>query len=91
MDLKNRKKLLTWLKKAIGTINKSMEMIENDMYCVDIASQVNAAIWLLKSANTTLLKNHLSCCWPKFLNATQKWKKDDFIDELVRAWNVSNR
>ena len=53
-----------------------MEMIENDEYCVDIASQVNASMWLLKGVNTTLLENHLACCWPKFLNATEEWKKD---------------
>lgn len=68
-----------------------MEMVENDTYCVDVASQVNASIWLLKSVNTTLLENHLACCWPKFLNATQEGKKEEFIKELVRAWNILNK
>lgn len=87
----NKKSALLWLKKAVGIINKVMTMIENDEYCVDIASQVNASMWLLKGVNTTLLENHLACCWPKFLNATEAWKKDAFIKELVRAWNVSNK
>jgi DNA-binding FrmR family transcriptional regulator len=56
----------------VGTINKVIQMIEEDKYCVDIASQVNAAVGLLKSVNTTLLENHLACCGPKFLNATEQ-------------------
>ena len=88
---KNKKTILLWLKKAVWTINKVMEMVEHDEYCVDVASQVNASIWLLKSVNTTLLENHLSCCWPKFLNATEEGKKEEFIKELVRAWNILNK
>ncbi len=91
MEIANKKSTLLGLKKAIGVINKIMEMIEKDAYCVDIASQVNASIWLLKWVNTTLLENHLACCWPKFLNAAEEWKKEEFIKELVRAWNVSNK
>lgn len=68
-----------------------MDMIERDEYCVDIATQVNASIGLLKSVNNTMLENHLACCGPKFLNATEEWKKDAFIKELVRARNVSTK
>lgn len=87
----SKKSALLWLKKTIGIINKIMQLIEQDEYCVDIATQVNASIWLLKWVNTTLLENHLACCGPKFLNATEEWKKDAFIKELVRARNVSNK
>lgn len=66
-----------------------MQMIENDEYCVDIATQINASIGLLKSANTMMLENHLACCGPKLLNATEEWEKDAFIKELIRTWNVS--
>lgn len=88
---KKQKEIILWLKKAVGTINKVIQMIEEDKYCVDIASQVNAAVGLLKSVNTTLLENHLACCGPKFLNATEQWTKDDFIKDLIRVWNVSSK
>jgi DNA-binding FrmR family transcriptional regulator len=66
-------------------------MVENELYCVDIATQVNAAIWLLKSVNNKLLENHLKCCWPKFLNTKDPIKLDNFIKELIRARNVTTR
>ncbi len=91
MEESHKKSALLWLKKVTWMINKITKMIEQDEYCVDIATQVNASIGLLKSVNKTMLENHLSCCWPKFLNATEDWKKDVFIKELIRAWNVSHK
>jgi DNA-binding FrmR family transcriptional regulator len=45
---------------------------------------------LLQSANRELLKNHLSCCGTKALSS--EWKeKEDFIEELVRTWDVATR
>ena len=87
----DKKAILLWLKKSIWTINKIMQMVEDDQYCVDIASQVNASIWLLKSVNNKLLENHLACCGPKFLNATKNDEKNNFIKELIRARNIPNR
>jgi DNA-binding FrmR family transcriptional regulator len=39
-----QKDILINLKKASGNINKIINMVENELYCVDIATQVNAAI-----------------------------------------------
>lgn len=91
MDTMYKKTILLWLKKTIGMLEKVIQMVEKDQYCVDIASQVNASMGLLKSVNSKLLEHHLSSCGPKFLNATQDWKKDLFIKELIRARNVLNK
>ena len=40
----SQKDIILGLKKAVGTINKIMTMVEEDKYCADIASQVNAAM-----------------------------------------------
>ena len=78
------------IKKAVGTLTKVQKMIDDDVYCADIAHQINAAMGLLQSANRELLKNHLSCCGTKALAG--QWKeKEDFIDELVRTWDVATR
>lgn len=57
-----QKKLLLSIKKARGTLDKVAQMIEEDCYCADIGQQINAAIGLLRSVNTELMKNHLLCC-----------------------------
>ncbi len=91
MQQSDTPKLLTALKKTRWMIDKITKMVETDEYCVDIASQVNATVGLLKSVNLTLLESHLSCCGPKFLNASDGGQKDKFIKELVRARQVSSK
>ena len=55
------------IKKAMGTLAKVQKMIDEDVYCADVAHQINASMGLLQSANRELLKNHLSCCGTKAL------------------------
>lgn len=78
------------IKKAIGTLNKVQEMLEKNAYCADIAHQINASMGLLQSANRDLLKNHLASCGAKALLSEGR-EKDEFIDELVRTWDVATR
>lgn len=86
-----QKEILLALKKAIWTINKVIKMTEEDKYCADIASQVNASIGLLKSVNNKLLENHLKCCWPKYLNSTKPEELDAFVKELIRVWDITKK
>lgn len=65
--LHNKDRVNLSIKKALGTLAKVQEMIENDVYCADIAHQINASMGLLQSANRELLKNHLACCGTKAL------------------------
>ncbi len=90
-DTKTNKAVILSLKKSLGTIQKVIDMIEQDKYCVDIATQINASIGLLKSANSKLLENHLACCGPKFLTATESDQKEAFIQELLRTRQVTSR
>ena len=78
------------IKKAIGTLTKIQKMIDEDVYCADIAHQINASMGLLQSANRDLLKNHLACCGAQVLSSHGK-EKDEFIEELVRTWDVATR
>ena len=57
------------IKKALGTLAKVQKMIDDDVYCADVAHQINASMGLLQSANRELLKNHLSCCGTKALSS----------------------
>ena len=57
------------IKKALGTLTKVQQMIDDDIYCADVTHQINATMGLLQSANRDLLKNHLSCCGTRALSA----------------------
>lgn len=87
----NQTKITLWVKKAIGTLNKVITMIEQDAYCADVAQQINASIGLLRSANTELLKDHLACCGKKALSSDISQEANDFIEEFVRVWDMSKR
>ncbi len=87
----SQKDIILGLKKAVGTINKIMTMVEEDKYCADIASQVNAAMWLLKSVNNKLLENHLKCCGTHFLASQDANEVDQFVKELIRTWDVAKK
>lgn len=84
-------KILTSIKKTQGMLSKVSTMIEEDTYCADIATQINATIGILKEANRQLLKHHLAHCGKKKLVSKNPVEVNEFIDELVKVRDVSTR
>ena len=50
------------LKIARGQIDGILQMVEGNRYCVDISTQIQSAIALLKSANQQILQAHIRSC-----------------------------
>ena len=50
------------LKIARGQIDGILQMVEEDRYCVDISTQIQATMALLKSANQQILQAHIRSC-----------------------------
>lgn len=78
------KKAIIALKKARTSIDKNLEMLEKDKYCIDIIQQNLSVIWLLKSANLSILEGHL---WSCFKNSIMKWNNqeiDSKIEEILK-------
>lgn len=78
------------IKKVRGQMDLILKMIEEGRYCVDIIQQCNSAIGILRQANNMMLESHLQTCG-KTLNSSNKEEKNEFIKEIIRACNVSNR
>lgn len=72
------------VKKSLGTVNKILQMIEEDKYCPEIIQQIDAAIGLLQSSKKTLLLGHLDHC------LEDKLKEDRIkaISELVKIFDL---
>lgn len=85
----DNKKALIWLKKARTTLDKVIDMIEKDIYCIDIIQQNLAVIWLLKSSNLTLLEGHLNCCFKNAIKNKDNEKLDKMILELLKVVNTA--
>lgn len=86
-----QKEIITGLKKASWIITKIIQMVEDDIYCADIATQVNASMWLLKSVNHKLLEHHLKCCGPRFLASQNPQELDSFVKELIRVRDITKK
>ncbi len=86
-----QKKLLLSLKKAQGTLTKVSSMIEDDIYCGDIAQQINSSIGLLRGVNEELMKNHLLCCGRADLSDRNGKKGEKFVEEFARIWQINKR
>lgn len=57
-----KKELLTRLRRVEGQIRGIERMVEEDIYCPDILTQVSAATCALNSFNKVLLAGHIRGC-----------------------------
>jgi CsoR family transcriptional regulator, copper-sensing transcriptional repressor len=79
------------LKKVRGQLNLIDKMIGDKRYCIDIAQQINAAIGLLKQANSSIFENHLLTCGTHKLNSKKEQERLNFSKELLKAFNLTNK
>ncbi len=86
-----KSKLLTNVKKTKWILDAIEKMIENDRYCLDIAQQVNASIWLMKSAKDMILESHLNSCWAHKLASHDEKEKEEFVRELMAVFHISKK
>ena len=82
----HKEKSLKCSKQALGTLNKVVELIENDTYCPEIIQQIDGVVGLLKTSKRELLSGHLDTCVEKNL----KENKEQAIAELLKIYNLSN-
>lgn len=71
-----------YLKIAQGNLEASVQMLEDDRYCIDISNQILATIALLKKANSTIIKNHLEHCVMEAFNTDDEQLKKEKIEEV---------
>ncbi len=90
--MENQKtKTLINFKKAQSLINKIIEMVEGNKYCIDIMQQNLAAIGLLKSAHQMLMQNHLNTCFKSAMASANEQKKQEMIEEILRVSKLLNK
>ncbi len=58
----NKQELLRRLRRAEGQVRGIQRMVEEDVYCIDILTQVSAATKALENVALALLDDHLSHC-----------------------------
>lgn len=76
---KEIKDLINRLNRIEGQVRGVKNMVEKDVYCTDILTQVSAITAALKSFNKVLLANHIRTCVADNIREG----KDEVVDELV--------
>lgn len=73
--------LIHRLNRIEGQIRGIRGMVERDVYCTDILTQVAAATAALNSFNKVLLANHIKTCVTRDI----KEGREETVDELVNT------
>jgi DNA-binding FrmR family transcriptional regulator len=63
--VENKGDLIKRLNRAEGQVRGIARMVEDDVYCIDILTQVSAATKALENVALSLLNDHLSHCVAK--------------------------
>lgn len=71
------------LRTARGQIDGIIRMIEEDRYCVDISTQIQAASSILRKANGEVLRSHLHHCVREALTEGSETDRNVKIEELI--------
>ena len=82
-----QERILHRLKIARGHLEKVIQMVEKDSYCIDILHQSQAVRAGLKETDNLILENHLKGC---VADAIGKGNKEDAIKEIMEGFKKSS-
>jgi DNA-binding FrmR family transcriptional regulator len=89
MKRENKPKLLNRLRRIEGQVRGVARMIEEDRYCIDVLTQLQAVRVALSRVETEMLKDHLGHCIESAIaggdQAEQRQKASELIELLERA------
>ncbi|MBA4794006.1 MAG: metal-sensitive transcriptional regulator [Phenylobacterium sp.] len=88
-DHKDKSKLINRLNRVEGQVRGITRMVEDDRYCIDILTQVQAVRAALARVETEILKDHLDHCIEGAIVSgdadEQRRKASELIELLSRA------
>ncbi len=76
-------KTLHRLKITRGHLDKVIQMVATDQYCIDILTQSQAVQAALREVDAIILENHLQTC---VTDAIKGDKKDQAIAEVIKVF-----
>lgn len=77
------KKTSAALKRIEGQVRGVAKMIEDDRYCIDIVTQIEAVRAALARVEADLLRAHLQHCVHEAMNSEDETARDRVVEELV--------
>ena len=84
-------KALIGFKKTKSLMEKIIQMVETDQYCINVMQQNLAAIGLLRSAHEMLMAGHLQSCFKMAFSTKNTAKQKQMTDEILKVTKLFNK
>jgi DNA-binding FrmR family transcriptional regulator len=91
MNPENQPGLLNRLNRIAGQVRGVVKMVEDDRYCIDILTQLQAVRAALARVETELLKGHLGHCIEGAIVSGDKEEQRRKAAELIELLERSTR
>ena len=79
-----RKRVEPLLRTAHGQLDGVLKMIEDDRYCMDIVTQLQAVESLVHKAQREVLRAHLSGCVQDAFETGDEKEREGKLDEIMK-------
>lgn len=83
MERSASEKVLKNLNRVEGQVRGIAKMVEEDRYCIDVVTQIEAARAALARIESDLLRQHLGHCVHRAMNSKNASEQEKVIEELV--------
>ena len=83
MESSVSEKVLKNLNRVEGQVRGIAKMVEEDRYCIDVVTQIEAARAALARIESDLLRQHLGHCVHRAMNSKNASEQEKVIEELV--------
>ncbi|MEI6280608.1 MAG: metal-sensitive transcriptional regulator [bacterium] len=84
----NKQKLINRLKIIEGQVRGLQNMIEKDIYCIDVITQTSAVKQGLSNIEDKLMEGHLGCC---LVNQIKKGQTEKATKEMLKVYQLKRK
>lgn len=91
MDRENKPRLLNRLNRIEGQVRGVTRMVEEDRYCIDILTQIQAVRAALAKVETEMLRDHLGHCVEGAIISGDREEQRKKVAELILLLERSSR
>lgn len=91
MDRQDKPRLLNRLNRVEGQVRGIARMIEEDRYCIDVLTQLQAVRAALAKVETEMLRDHLGHCIEGAIVSGDKAEQRQKASELIQLLERTTR
>jgi DNA-binding FrmR family transcriptional regulator len=91
MERENKSRLLNRLNRIEGQVRGVARMVDEDRYCIDVLTQLQAVRAALARVETEMLKDHLGHCIEAAITGGDATEQREKASELIQLLERSAR